>query len=326
MEGDLQRTVGRSLRRHRQARGPSQEAFAHLVGVHRTYVGGLERGERNLTLRSLERIAAMIDVDPWSCCRSSGRRRRSRGCNDLAMTSLVAPLLRPAGPAQSEWLVHFCGRPPGTAISGNVPSHITSMTPDQRLDNILWDQQLYAFVPFGGIRPMICLAECTWDHLRWLITERGFPPWAVMLSRQWAYSLGAGPVWYIRPAQYAAISYDERSWAVKLDTTAPSDWLHEREWRVPVSDGYPAVSIASGAVGAVIVGDPQWRPSVRIASQEPTYWISGQTGQLTGADDPFAVGQAPTPVIAYHPFWDRVPFYCWNPATYRFDELMRGTK
>lgn len=64
MEGDLQRTVGRALRRHRLERGLSQEAFADLVGVHRTYMGGLERGERNLTLRSLERIAAMIEVEP----------------------------------------------------------------------------------------------------------------------------------------------------------------------------------------------------------------------------------------------------------------------
>ena len=64
MEGDLQRAVGRSLRRYRLERGPSQEDFADLVGVHRTYMGGLERGERNLTLRSLERIAGRIDVNP----------------------------------------------------------------------------------------------------------------------------------------------------------------------------------------------------------------------------------------------------------------------
>lgn len=64
MEGDLQRSVGRNLRAYRQARGLSQEAFAEVVGVHRTYMGGLERGERNLTLRSLERIAALIDIDP----------------------------------------------------------------------------------------------------------------------------------------------------------------------------------------------------------------------------------------------------------------------
>lgn len=64
MEGDLQRTVGRNLRALRRAKGLSQEAFADVVGVHRTYMGGLERGERNLTLRSVERIAERIDIDP----------------------------------------------------------------------------------------------------------------------------------------------------------------------------------------------------------------------------------------------------------------------
>ncbi len=64
MEGDLQRALGRNLRAHRTARGLSQEAFADLVGFHRTYMGGLERGERNLTLRAVERIAAVLDVDP----------------------------------------------------------------------------------------------------------------------------------------------------------------------------------------------------------------------------------------------------------------------
>jgi transcriptional regulator with XRE-family HTH domain len=64
MEGDLQRTVGRNLRAYREARGLSQEAFAELVGVHRTYMGGLERGERNLTLRSLERLAQVLHLDP----------------------------------------------------------------------------------------------------------------------------------------------------------------------------------------------------------------------------------------------------------------------
>jgi transcriptional regulator with XRE-family HTH domain len=64
MEGDLQRAVGRNLRAYREVEGLSQEAFADALGVHRTYMGGIERGERNLTLKSLERIAARIDVDP----------------------------------------------------------------------------------------------------------------------------------------------------------------------------------------------------------------------------------------------------------------------
>jgi transcriptional regulator with XRE-family HTH domain len=64
VEGDLQRTVGRNLRAYRQAKGLSQEAFADLLAVHRTYMGGIERGERNLTLKSLERIASQLDLDP----------------------------------------------------------------------------------------------------------------------------------------------------------------------------------------------------------------------------------------------------------------------
>lgn len=71
MEGELQRRVGRNLRAYRQARGLSQEAFAEAVGVHRTYMGGLERGERNLTLKSVEKIAARIDVDPLSLMRDA---------------------------------------------------------------------------------------------------------------------------------------------------------------------------------------------------------------------------------------------------------------
>lgn len=64
MEGDLQRRVGRKLYAYRQERKLSQEGFADVLGVHRTYMGGIERGERNLTLRSVERIAERLGVDP----------------------------------------------------------------------------------------------------------------------------------------------------------------------------------------------------------------------------------------------------------------------
>jgi transcriptional regulator with XRE-family HTH domain len=66
MEGDLQRSVGHNLRAYRKARGLSQEAFADVLGVHRTYMGGIERGERNLTLKSVERIARRIELAPLS--------------------------------------------------------------------------------------------------------------------------------------------------------------------------------------------------------------------------------------------------------------------
>lgn len=62
MEGDLQRQLGRGLRALRERTGLSQEAFADLLGIHRTYIGGLERGERNVTLQTVERIAESLGV------------------------------------------------------------------------------------------------------------------------------------------------------------------------------------------------------------------------------------------------------------------------
>ncbi|TWS20211.1 helix-turn-helix transcriptional regulator [Tsukamurella asaccharolytica] len=72
MEGDLQRTLGRNLRAYRAERALSQEAFADVLGVHRTYMGGLERGERNLTLRSVEKIADTLQLDPLVLLRDEG--------------------------------------------------------------------------------------------------------------------------------------------------------------------------------------------------------------------------------------------------------------
>jgi transcriptional regulator with XRE-family HTH domain len=71
VEGDLQRTVGRQLRAHREERDMSQEAFADVLGVHRTYLGAIERGERNLTLKSVERIAAAVGVEPIELLRAA---------------------------------------------------------------------------------------------------------------------------------------------------------------------------------------------------------------------------------------------------------------
>ncbi len=70
MEGELQRVLGRNVRRYREARGLSQEAFADLLGYHRTYMGGLERGERNLTLQSVEKLARQIEMDPLELLRA----------------------------------------------------------------------------------------------------------------------------------------------------------------------------------------------------------------------------------------------------------------
>ena len=58
----------------REDRGFSQEGFALEAGVHRTYVGGIERGERNPSFTSLLRLAAVLDVPPSSIIRAAEER------------------------------------------------------------------------------------------------------------------------------------------------------------------------------------------------------------------------------------------------------------
>lgn len=62
--GAVTAAFGRNLRRIRLARGFSQEAFAERAGVHRTYVGAVERGERNPALVNIIRFATVLGVQP----------------------------------------------------------------------------------------------------------------------------------------------------------------------------------------------------------------------------------------------------------------------
>ena len=60
--GDILKRFGQRVRELRTAKGWSQEGFAHEVGLDRTYVGGIERGERNVALRNVERLARTLGV------------------------------------------------------------------------------------------------------------------------------------------------------------------------------------------------------------------------------------------------------------------------
>ena len=97
MEGDLQRNVGRNLRAYRRARGLSQEKFADVLSVHRTYMGGIERGERNLTLRSVERIARCIELEPLALLQPTQTRQTSGSKPDFA-AGVRNPSLPARGP------------------------------------------------------------------------------------------------------------------------------------------------------------------------------------------------------------------------------------
>jgi len=54
---DVRVGFGKAVRQRRTKLGMSQEEFAHMCGLDRTYVGGIERGERDVALRNIEKIA-----------------------------------------------------------------------------------------------------------------------------------------------------------------------------------------------------------------------------------------------------------------------------
>ncbi len=56
----LARRFGELVRRLRQERGYSQEEFSFRVGLHQTYVSSVERGERNVTIQTADRIAKAL--------------------------------------------------------------------------------------------------------------------------------------------------------------------------------------------------------------------------------------------------------------------------
>jgi transcriptional regulator with XRE-family HTH domain len=60
---NIKTKFGTRVRMLRTKKGLSQEAFADLCGLHRTYIGAIERGERNISLENIEKIARALGVN-----------------------------------------------------------------------------------------------------------------------------------------------------------------------------------------------------------------------------------------------------------------------
>jgi transcriptional regulator with XRE-family HTH domain len=67
---------GRAIRDLRRGRKISQEQLGHESGLHRTYIGGIERGERNPSLQNILRIAEALDVSPSELMAAAERNWR----------------------------------------------------------------------------------------------------------------------------------------------------------------------------------------------------------------------------------------------------------
>ncbi len=62
--GDIKSEVGQKLRELREAMGWSQEKLGFKADLHRNYIGGIERGERNVGIENIARLAKALKVRP----------------------------------------------------------------------------------------------------------------------------------------------------------------------------------------------------------------------------------------------------------------------
>lgn len=62
---DIVETFGINLRKYREEKGISQEKFAELAGLHRTYISDIERFQRSISLKNIQKIAEALEIEAY---------------------------------------------------------------------------------------------------------------------------------------------------------------------------------------------------------------------------------------------------------------------
>ena len=62
---DALKVFAHNLKKYRNERGLSQEAFAEKVGLHRTYISAVEREKRNISIDNIQKIAEALEIDTY---------------------------------------------------------------------------------------------------------------------------------------------------------------------------------------------------------------------------------------------------------------------
>jgi transcriptional regulator with XRE-family HTH domain len=78
VSSNARKIFAQRLRQIRQIKGLSQEELADIAGLHRTYVGSVERSERNISIDNMERLAKALEVDITELLREDQNDASSR--------------------------------------------------------------------------------------------------------------------------------------------------------------------------------------------------------------------------------------------------------
>ena len=78
MSMDILKTFGSNLRKYRINLGISQEKFAELSGLHRTYISDIERFRRSISLNNIQKIADALGIEPYKLFLAEGETRNEK--------------------------------------------------------------------------------------------------------------------------------------------------------------------------------------------------------------------------------------------------------
>lgn len=175
----------------------------------------------------------------------------------------VRPFSPTRHPDFNEVVVHFTGR----RCSGEEAS--------RRLLRIITSGAILATIPYGNDLGAACFTESTARGVSWLIAEQHFVPYGIGFTKTFLFAHGGAPAIVVRgdewrhvknlpPALRArtirlwpgAVPDSGESLPYHLQTR--SEWLVEREWRVPAEVGTPALMFGTDDIAFLVVPDATW--------------------------------------------------------------------
>ena len=87
---EIVKIIGQRIRNYRTKKGLSQENLAELSGCHPTYIGQIERGEKNATIESIEKICVALDISLSSLFEKLGGREEEENSLPLACYEFIS--------------------------------------------------------------------------------------------------------------------------------------------------------------------------------------------------------------------------------------------
>jgi len=184
---------------------------------------------------------------------------------------LHRPLRKYDHPDLSDYVIHFTGRV--GSVNDAVEPNIGFMSARGRLfTGILKSGMIRAYPVFYGIDPVVCFTECTRAGVQTLIKERRYAPFGVAFTKDFVFSRGGGPAFYVRADEWAGVRElapelrarctkfwpgvdpEQPGESIPAELDLESEWTHEREWRV-LGKLWPLAFRFSDEVAFLIVSD-----------------------------------------------------------------------